>query len=157
MELPYHQLKPKMEWGLVAMSDDPAKLEEAYQKVHYQALSPLRVNQHITKEYRMMLPEHQGLGMFNPNIDCLGKKISYCLRNWLRPTTIGNMLQQAYEMFLLDLGFGGDLFNLNYDRYSSLSADGWFKHIWCLCWRFRVQLFFHEDNNFNPYVKAIKP
>lgn len=151
-----HQLKPKMEWGLVAMSDDPAKLEEAYQKVHYQALSPLRVNQHITKEYRMMLPEHQGLGMFNPNIDCLGKKISYCLRNWLRPTTIGNMLQQAYEMFLLDLGFGGDLFNLNYDRYSSLSADGWFKHIWCLCWRFRVQLFFHEDNNFQPIRQGDK-
>ena len=51
------------------------------------------------------------------------------------------------ETHVVDLGFGDDIFNANYDLYSSLSSDSWFKHIWCLCWRFRVKLYFHEDNN----------
>ena len=145
------QLKPKLYWGLVAMSDDPTKLEEEIHRVFYQVLSPLRVNQHITREYRMMLPEHQGLGMFNINVDCLGKKISYMRRNWLCGTSVSNLLFHAYQTFRVDLGLGGHIFQANYEKFKKLSGDdGWYKHLWQLCWRYRIKLSVHQDNDPGP-------
>ena len=136
------QLKPKLYHGLVAVSEDPTKLEKAIGKIQFKSLPSLRVNRNIRKEYRMMSEEYQGLGMFNINIDCLGKKISCAIRHWKNPKTIGNMMFHAYEAFIIDLGFDKDIFGMNYDRFQFLSADSWFKHLWCLAWRFRIDLWF---------------
>ena len=97
----------------------------------------------------MMLPEHQGLGMFNVNVDCLGKKISYMRRNWLCRTSVSNLLM--HQTFRVDLGLGGHIFQANYDKFEKLSGDdGWYKHLWHLCWRYRIKLSVHQDNDPGP-------
>ena len=54
------QLKPKLEYGIVAVCALPAKLEEASMIIHYHALSPLGINQNIDKEVRLLHRMYQG-------------------------------------------------------------------------------------------------
>ena len=44
------QLKPKLEYGIVAVCAPPAQLEETSMIIHYHALSPLGINQNITRK-----------------------------------------------------------------------------------------------------------
>jgi hypothetical protein len=69
-----YQLFPKLIYGSAAVTHSPQKLEDAFKSTWYKLLPSFCVNRNITKEYRMLLLQFQGLALPNPNIDALSKK-----------------------------------------------------------------------------------
>jgi hypothetical protein len=65
----------------------------------------------ITKEYRMLLLQFQGLALPNPNIDALSKKIHLLQSHWDTGSTLGRMLHQAYKVFQIEVGLGRNIFS----------------------------------------------
>lgn len=139
-----HQLYRQMSYGSVAMTHDPDKVEAVYQSVYYQVLSPARVNQHTRKEFRMLSRRHQGLAMPNPNTDRLGDKIQLLHAHWGSDSATGNMLKQAYEVFQVESGLGGDIFRRSFRDFGVLATHGFFRDLWQLCDRYDVTFRIHE-------------
>ena len=84
-----YQLYPKLIYGVVALTHDLDKLEAAFQLVWYSLLPSLKVNRHITKEFRTLPLRFQGLALPNPNIDVLSSKIHLIQEHWGRPGDVG--------------------------------------------------------------------
>jgi hypothetical protein len=70
----HYQLFPKL-YGAAAVTHSLQNLEDAFKSIWYKLLPSLCVNRNITKEYRMLPLQFQGLALPNPNIDALIKKI----------------------------------------------------------------------------------
>jgi len=74
-------------------------------------LPALRGNRNIRKAWRMLLSRFQGLEIPNINIDIMCSKI-YCVKNhWGEQRVTGNLLCQAYEVFQVEVGLSGRIFN----------------------------------------------
>jgi hypothetical protein len=50
-------------------------------------------------------------GLPNPNIDALSKKIHLLQSHWDTGSTLGWMLHQAYQVFQVKVGLGGNIFS----------------------------------------------
>jgi hypothetical protein len=105
-----YQLFPKHIYGAVAATHSPQKLEEVFQSVWYKLLPSLCVNRNITKKYRMLPLQFQGLALPNLNIDVLSKKIHLLQSHWDIGSTLGRMLHQAYQVFQVEVGHCQNLF-----------------------------------------------
>ncbi len=70
----WYQLCPTLIYGAITITHSPKKPEETFQFIWYKLPPSLKVNRHITKEFRMLLTMFQGLGLPNPNIDVLSWK-----------------------------------------------------------------------------------
>jgi hypothetical protein len=105
-----YQLFPKLIYGAAAVTHSPQKLEDAFKSIWYKLLPSLCVNRNITKEYKMLLLWFQGLALLNPNIDELSKKIHLLQSHWDTGSTSGWMLHQAYQVFQVEVGLGGNIF-----------------------------------------------
>ena len=93
-----------------------------------------------------MLPiRFQGMGLPNPNIDVLSCKIQCLQRHWNTSSVTGTMLKQAYEVFQVEVGLGGNIFALSYEDFGELATMGWFAHFWQLLDRYEVQFSFQDD------------
>jgi hypothetical protein len=68
-------LLPKILYGGVAITHPPAQLLKAFHKIYYNLLPHLGINRNITREYRMLPQQYQGLGLPNPNIEILSAKL----------------------------------------------------------------------------------
>ena len=88
-----------------------------------------------------------GLGLWDINADCLGLKIHLMRVNWTSTDVLCHMMKQAFETFLIDLGFGGNVFTANYKKYHKLAERSWFSHLWELCHHFDVQLLLDEKHH----------
>jgi hypothetical protein len=53
----------------------------------------------------------QGLALPNPNIDVLSKKIHLLQSHWDTGSMSGRMLHQAYQVFQVEVGLGGNIFS----------------------------------------------
>ena len=133
-----YSLIPKCTYGFAAITPDPDFLEESFQRLYRDVLSPLRVNMNIKKFYRMAPKRVQGLGMPNPGIVMLGQKLHLLQSEWGQQTATGQMLRQSLEVFQMECGLSGNIFDQDYSRLSSLATDGWWKQFWCLCSRYKV-------------------
>jgi hypothetical protein len=95
----HYQLFPKHIYGTAAVTHSPQTLEDAFKYIWYKLLPSLCVNRNITKEYRMLPLQFQGLALPNPNIDALSKKIHLLQPHWDTGSMSGWMLHQAYQVF----------------------------------------------------------
>ena len=99
------QLKPRMEWSLVYLSEKLKDVKKANHVVFHASMGRLRVNQKMR-----MIPEmYQGLGMFNLNIDGLGASTFSLHRHWNMDTPMGQMLKQAFEALQMNVGLKGSI------------------------------------------------
>jgi len=119
-----YQLFPKLINGAAAVTHAPQALKEAYQSIWYKLLPLLRVNRNITKEYRMLPLRFQELALPNPNIEFLSHKIHLLQTNWDTGSTIGKMLHQAYQVFQVEVGLGGNIFAISYVSFQGLATRG---------------------------------
>lgn len=53
---------------------------------------------------------------------------------------MGQLMQQAYETFQIDVGLDGSIFTRNYRKLGKLAKRSWFSHMWRLCQHFDVKL-----------------
>ncbi len=86
-------------------------LEDAFESILYKLLPSLCVIRNITKEYRMLPLQFQGLALPNPNIDALSKKIHMLQAHWDTGSTSGWMLHQAYQVFQDKVRLVGNIFS----------------------------------------------
>ena len=123
------QLKPRLEYGLVAMCIPPKTLDDLMSTIQHSALSPLGFNQKIYKELRTAHARYQGMGMFDLNNSCMEFKVHLMREYWNKDNCLGNMMRLAYKTFLVDTGLGGDVFCRNYKRLHVLAEKSWFQHL----------------------------
>ena len=81
----------------------------------------------------------QGLGMPNPGIVMLSQKIHLLQSQMDQPTATGNMLKQSLEVFQMEVDLSTNVLELDFDRYGYLASNGWWKHFWQLCHKFKVK------------------
>jgi hypothetical protein len=141
----HYQLFPKLIYGAAAVTHAPQALEDAYQSIWYKLLPSLRVNRNITKEYRMLPLRFQGLALPNPNIESLSRKIHLLQTNWDTGSTIGKMLHQAYQVFQVEVGLGGNIFSKSYVSFQGLATHGFFRNLWELLERYGILFHLHAD------------
>ncbi len=137
-----YQLYPKLIYGVVAITHDPDKLEESFQLVWYHLLPSLRVNRHITKEFRTLPLQFQGLALPNPNIDVLSSKVHLICEHWDKGSIIGNILAAAYLVFQTEVGIGGNVLARAFKSLGCLASHDFFKNLWQLLSRSGVPLNF---------------
>jgi hypothetical protein len=141
------QLKPKIEFGLVAVCAPPKDLDELCGKIHHEALSPLGFNQKIYTELRTAHARYQGMGMFDLNNSCLEFKVHLMREYWNKDDCLGNMIRLCYESFLVDVGLGGNVFCKDYKKLHHLAQSCWFEHLWCLCDFLQVQVVLDQSHH----------
>ena len=127
------QLKPKLEYGIVAVCAPPAKLEETSVIIHYHALSPLGINQNINKEVRLLHRLYQGAQMLDLNHSCVSAKILLLRDYFNSDTTLRKMLNIALDTFIVGTGLDDDMFNTDFKQYGGLATRGRYRHLWKLC------------------------
>jgi len=72
-----------------------------------------------------MLPlRFQGLALPKTNIESLSRKIHTLETNWDTGSTIGKMLHQAYQVFQVEVGLGGNIFTKSYVSNQGLATHG---------------------------------
>jgi hypothetical protein len=132
-----YALMPQLTYGFASITPDLQLLEDSFQRLYRNVLSPLRVNMNIRKFYRMAPKRVQGLGMPNPGI-MLSQKLHLLQTQWDQPTATGQMLRHLLEVFQMEVGLSTNIFSESYDRLSHLASNGWWKHFWHLCSNFNV-------------------
>jgi hypothetical protein len=134
----HYQLFPKLIYGAAAITNSPQKLEDAFKSIWYKLLPFLHVNRNILKEYRMLPLRFQGLALLNPNIDALSKKIHLLQLHWDTGSTLGRMLHQAYQVFQVEAGLGGNNFSRSFISFGRLATHGFFCNLRELLHRYGV-------------------
>ncbi len=118
----YH-LYPKLIYGAVAKTHLPKKLEEKFQSIWYKLLPLQKVNRHITKEFHMF----QELALSNPNKDVLSQKV-HLIQN--ECGTDGVMSKLSYQIYRVEVGLHGNIFNYSFDDYGNLATHGFIQNMW---------------------------
>ncbi len=94
----YLQLLPVISWELLTVCMPPKKLDAQYQRVYAKALPFLGVNSKITREWRTLPEQYQGLKMPNIPLLALSEKLSFLLGNWGFPGQAhSDALAMAYK------------------------------------------------------------
>ncbi len=138
----HYQLFPKLIYGAATVTHSPQKLEDAFESIWYKLSPSLRVNRNITKEYRMLPLRFQGLALLNPNIDALSKKIHLLQLHWDTGSMLQRMLHQAYQVFQVKVGLGGNIFSRSFISFGRLTSHGFFCNLWEFIHRYRVGFVF---------------
>jgi hypothetical protein len=141
----HYQLFPKLIYGATAVTHSLQKLEVAFESIWYKLLPSLCVNRNITKEYRMLPLWFQSLALPNPNIDALSKKIHLLQSHWDTGSTSGRMLHQAYQVFQVKVGLGGNIFSRSFISFGRLATHGFFCYLWELLHRYGVMFCLHSN------------
>jgi hypothetical protein len=134
-------------WSANAVTHSMQKLEEACQSFWYRLLPSFCVNRKITKEYIMLPLWHQGVALPNLNIDVLSKIIHLLQLHWDTGSTSGRMLHQAYQVFQIEVGLGGNIFPRSFVAFCRFATHSFFQNLWELPHRYGVVFCIH--GNFN--------
>ena len=99
-----------------------------------------------------MLPERfQGLGLPNFVVVCLAAKIFFLQQHLGFDDAAGQMMQQAYEAFLMEVGLYGDVLSLDFEAYGDLATElTWFKCVWEYAHILRVGINLGDDFQIQP-------
>ena len=147
------QLKPKLEFGLVAVCTPPKKLEDLLERIQHNALSPLGFNQKIYTELRTVHAQYQGMGMFDLNNSCTEFKVHLMRECWNKDNCLGKIIKLAYETFLVDIELGGDIFSKDHNKLHRLAEKCWFQYLWCLCDFLQVQVIIDKEQHVQPICR----
>jgi hypothetical protein len=78
----------------------------------------------------------RGLALPNPNIDVLSQKMHLVQNEWGTDGVMGNFLSQAYQLFQVEVGLHGNIFDYSFEDYGDLAMYGFFGNMWQLLWLF---------------------
>ena len=98
------QLKPKVIWSISCLSANPKDLDEELHRVYQNTMSRMNINCKMKKEMRTIPLQYCGLGYFDLNIECLGKRFHIISRHLDAPMNVGRIMRQSFETFQLSLG-----------------------------------------------------
>jgi hypothetical protein len=87
----------------------------------------------------------QGLALPNPNMYVLSKKIHLLQSHWDTGSTSGRMLHQAYQVFQVEVGLGGNIYSRSFISFGRLATNGFFRNLWELLHRYGVFVCLHPD------------
>jgi hypothetical protein len=82
----------------------------------------------------------QGLALPNPNIDVFIQKTHLVQNEWGTGGVMGKLLNQAYQLFQVEFGLHGNIFDYSFEDYSDLATHGFFRNMWPLLWLFGARL-----------------
>ena len=133
-----YALWPSITYGFAAITPDIDALNKAVQDLVRNVLSPLQVNKNIRTFYRVAPKRFQGLGIPNPLIVMLSQKLHLLQTQFNQSSATGRMLQQSLEVFQMEVGISSNILEEDYSRLGNLASNGWWKHLWQLCHRFKV-------------------
>jgi hypothetical protein len=68
----------------------------------------------------------------------LSQKLHLLQTQFNQPTATGRMLQQSLVIFQMEVGLSTNILEEDFSRLGNLATDGWWKHLWQLCHKFRV-------------------
>jgi hypothetical protein len=78
----------------------------------------------------MLLTMFQGLVLLNPNIDVLIRKLHLVQSEWSIDGVMRKLLNQAYQVFQVEVGLNGNIFDYFFENYGDLATHGFFRNMW---------------------------
>jgi hypothetical protein len=135
-----YALIPSLTYGFAAICPNLDLLEESFQSLYRNVLSPLRVNMNIKTFHPIASKRYQGLGMPNPGIVILSQKLHLLQSQLNQPTATGMLLKQSLEVFQMEVSLSTNILLEDYDRLGNLASNGCWKHLWRLCHKFKVTI-----------------
>ena len=79
----------------------------------------------------MLSPRYLGLGMPNMAVNCLAGKIYFTFSTCGFHETEGEMMRQAYEAFIVEVGLQGNILQRNFTLLGGLATKcTWFHNLW---------------------------
>jgi len=147
----FFQLFPGISWGLVTVNVSPKTMDDHWQALYFKILPLLGVNRHIAREWRTLGERYHGLGLPDFVVVCFAAKVFFMQRHFGFESTVGQMLMQAYEAFLVDVGLHGNIFGYSFARFGCLATDGtWFKNFWEYASHLKIDITLHEKYLLHP-------
>ena len=130
MSLQY-QLMPGLTWGLATVTMSPEAINKEMQSFYFAILGILGVNRNIAKEWRMLPEKYHGLGLPNFAILSLSGKIHILHEHFGFKNALGEMMHQAYEALVIEVGAYGNTLSLPFAEYGALGTKNtWFRSLW---------------------------
>ena len=93
-----------MTWGLATITMTHKKMEKLMQSLYYRVIPLLGINRNIAKGWRMLPERFHGLGLPNFVINFLTEKLHVMYYHFGFERTVGEMMTQACEAFLIEVG-----------------------------------------------------
>jgi hypothetical protein len=134
------QALPSVKYGLVTLMSYREDIDDHFHAWYYQCLPSLGINRSISKVWRTLPPEFQGLGLPNMSLEKLAASITLLRQHWNNNTAVGQALRGTYELCQLEIGLGGNFLEKDYNRYNVLASHTWFKVLWDLLDHYKVKL-----------------
>ncbi len=115
-------------------------IDDHFHTWYYQCLPSLGINRNISKVWRTLPTEFQGLGLPNMSLEKLASSLTFLRHHWNNNTAVGKALRGTYELCQLEIGLGGNFLEKDYNRYNVLASHTWFKVLWELLDHYKVKL-----------------
>ncbi len=134
------QAIPAVKYGLMTLMSYRQVVDDHFQSWYYQCLPSLGITRSISKVWRTLPIEFQGLGLPNMSLEKLAASLTFLRQHWNNHTAVGEALRGTYELCQLEIGLEGNFLERNYNRYSILASHTWFKVLWELLDHYKVTL-----------------
>ena len=121
------QAIPSVKYGLMTLMSYRQMVDDQFQSWYYQCLPFLGITRSISKVWRTLPTEFQGLGLPNMSIKKLAASLTFLRQHWNNHTAVGKALRGTYELCQLEIGLEGNFLTRNYNRFSILATHTWFK------------------------------
>ncbi len=133
------QAIPSVRYGLLTLMSHRQEIDDLFHSWYYQCLPSLGITRSITKAWRTLPTEFQGLGLPNMSLEKLATSLTFLQHHWNNHTAIGRALIGTYELCQLEIGLSNFL-EKNYKRFRVLASNSWFKVLWELLDYYKVTL-----------------
>ncbi len=87
----------------------------------------------------------QGLVLPNLKVDALSKKIHLLQLHWDTGSMLGWILHQAWQVFQVKVGLGGNIFSRSFILFGGLATYGFFRNLWELLHRYGAVFRLHSN------------
>ena len=124
-----------------------------FQAWYYQCLPSLGINRNISKFWRTLPVEFQGLGLPNMSLEKLAVSLTFLRQHWANNTAVGKALRGTYELCQLEIGLKGNFLKKNYNWYGILASHIWFKVLWELLDHYKVTLMLMDTKITPPHKR----
>ncbi len=119
-----------VKYGLLPLMSSRKMIDETFSSWYFSFLPALGINRNITKEWRTLPWQYQGLGLPHMSLEKLAVSLYYIQRHWDTPQPTGIFLRCIFELCQLKIGLADNFLNRDYDIYGCLATHTWFKVLW---------------------------
>ena len=134
------QALPAVSYGLTTLMVPRSRLDDEFGHWFYTFLPALGVSRAITKEWRTLPIQYQGLGLPLMSIEKLALSLQYLQRHWGTKSTYGQALRCSFELVQLETGLEGNFLLRNYNHLGCLATHSWFRVLWEYVHHYKVTL-----------------